>query len=102
MKTKKIAALIALVAASSTVHAGGPNTIATGVIRFTGSIVVGACELPTTAWNLHAGRDHGISPRQAGAVPPLRNDCAGIGDTYSISMRTVADSSGKIVTVTFN
>ncbi len=102
MKNKKIAALIALVAASSAVHANESNTIATGVIHFTGAIVVGACEMPASEWYRHAGRDNGISPENAGPVPPSSNLCAGIVDTSSIRATSVAHTNGKIVTVTFH
>ncbi|MFZ6045987.1 hypothetical protein ACFW0H_07665 [Pseudomonas sp. CR3202] len=101
MKINKIAAVVGLVIASSGVHANGSGSIS-GVIHFTGAIVVGACDMPASEWYRHAGRDNGISPKQAGPVPPSSNLCAGIVDTSSIKSTAVAHTNGKIVTVTFN
>ncbi|WP_044871154.1 hypothetical protein [Pseudomonas sp. LFM046] len=106
MKIKKIAAVIGLVLASSGVRASESNTFS-AVIRFTGEIVVGACNVPNAQWYQHAGRERGQSPLRAGAVPSRNGTCAGIADTRSVSFTPVSyaqNGSVKagIVTVEYN
>ncbi|WP_271410276.1 hypothetical protein [Pseudomonas sp. Q1-7] len=106
MRIQKIAAVITLAIASSAAHASGSNSIS-GVIRFTGEIVVGSCDLPTAEWSRHAGRQDGRSPVQAGAVPGSNGTCAGIADTRSVTFTPVSyQKSGAVaagvVTISFN
>lgn len=106
MRIQKIAAVITLAIASSAVHASGSNSIS-GVIRFTGEIVVGSCNLPAAEWYRHAGRQDGRSPVQAGAVPGNNGTCAGVADTRSVSFAPVSyQKNGEVragvVTISFN
>lgn len=106
MKKNKIAALMGLVIASSAVQASNTNSIS-AVIRFTGEIVMGACDMPAAQWRQHAGRENGQSPLGAGAVPARNGTCAGVADTQSVSFAPVAyrqDGTVKsgIVTLVFN
>lgn len=106
MNIKKVAAMVALVVASSAVQASGSDSIS-GIIRFTGEIVVGACDMPASEWYRHAGRQDGRSPTHAGEVPPRNGVCAGIADTGSVTFTPVRHRengtvSAGIVTVAFN
>ena len=94
MRIKKFAAAVALVVASSTAYASESGSIS-GVIRFTGEIVMGVCNMPAYDWYRHVGRLNDQSPTKASAVPSLARTCAGIADTQAISFRSVASSTSR-------
>ncbi|BAN46159.1 hypothetical protein [Metapseudomonas resinovorans] len=77
-----------------------------GVIRFTGSIVKSPCPQGSAAWLSHAGRSQGLSPASAGDLPELRNNCAGVVETQSVSFQplsgTKQGAKGGVVTVVYN
>ncbi|MNR27864.1 hypothetical protein D3C85_1451570 [compost metagenome] len=94
MRIEKIAAAIALVVVSSAACASGSGSI-TGVIRFTGEIVMGVCSMPASDWYHHVGRQNGQNPANIGATQLRRNTCAGIADTRAISFVTVPSKTSR-------
>lgn len=104
MRIKKCAAVVALVVASSTAYASGSGSLS-GVIRFTGEIVTGVCNMPAYDWYRHIGQQNGHSPSNTGAVPSSTRICAGIADTRAINFLPLASSGSRksgTVVIDFN